>query len=1075
MIMANNLPVSPASPAKGARSGSLGVVTAGLVLILAFLAASFPARNSDHWFHLATGRLMARGELAFGADPFAYTSQGYWTNHSWLFDLGLFALDRAAGGAALVALKALVVAILAGVMLRIRRAGAAGWVPALFTALAVLAMSPRLLLQPACLSYFFLGLTLWLLWRPHCIDTQPVPESKRSPASSLALLAAFSLWVNLDEWFLLGPLTVALFWLGERASGPRRTPGWLIPASLAACLLSPHTFHVFTLPTELSPVTWSGGLRLDPRLRPIFASPWERGFLVATIAPNAAHLSFFILLAAGIASFVIHPRALWSWRAFVCLPFALLAVWQIRMIPFFAVVAAPIAALNWQDYLAQRRLGVDAERPARGRRAARLLALVRPSLLLVSLLLGLIALAWPGWLGGISREDRHVGWGTRPDPSLRRVAETLQRWRQEGLLHPGERVFALSQDVGAYLAWFCPGEQSFFDHRYKLFTGVAGDYERVCRGIENLPGPQADDLDWHDVLNRYGVGLVVVHEREPARMYGGLRRLGGDPEHWTLLDVSGQAAIFGRNAARARGAFGPLAFDEDRLAFSSHDDRAHRLSPAPETGVGTLPSRRTLWAQFSRAPAATTWESQAASVYLHYADDLESSQQFRRALVALRLSGAVLGGLPSLPPLVPQAAWEALAAKDVLAARDDPASRQRLEGLAVPGERSPALPLLAVRAGRRAVAEDPQDSNAWLRLGQAYLFLRDRTGESAGTNALPPLLQLRHIQIVAALEQALRLDPELEAAHHELAFVYGERNQLDIALEHRREEVRLSRRAGPRPGETAQDAAYRLELLDQDTAKLEEIVRVLKERFAAGSRALEGDRVQQANAALRLGLTRQAVDDILALTPPSILGAAGIKLQLEVMLSIGRVEEVRTILNDEAVSANRGQFPFHNIPSPVNPDGTPLYPGPYHWPGYESLQFLQSAAVGDYAQARSGLQTIRAGFRFGLDRLRQKHQALIRADIEILPWLLSAPRPILPAFGTLAYQQLAEERHSLEIGDSFLRAQQADLLVLQGLLDLEQGQPGDARAALTEAGRVAGTAPFAGRSLGERYLRRLMH
>src|SRR6266576_2341022 len=57
-----------------------------LVLVLAFLSASIIARNSDLWFHLATGRLLAQGEFSFGTDPFAYTSHGvYWPCHSWTF------------------------------------------------------------------------------------------------------------------------------------------------------------------------------------------------------------------------------------------------------------------------------------------------------------------------------------------------------------------------------------------------------------------------------------------------------------------------------------------------------------------------------------------------------------------------------------------------------------------------------------------------------------------------------------------------------------------------------------------------------------------------------------------------------------------------------------------------------------------------------------------------------------------------------------------------------------------------------------------------------------------------------
>src|SRR5207245_2933561 len=79
--------------------------------------------------------------------------------------------------------------------------------PEACTALAILAMSPRLLLQPACLSFFFLGLTLWWLWRGQTAAETPVTFG-RDVKRYGPLLLLFALWANLDSWFLLGPLLV---------------------------------------------------------------------------------------------------------------------------------------------------------------------------------------------------------------------------------------------------------------------------------------------------------------------------------------------------------------------------------------------------------------------------------------------------------------------------------------------------------------------------------------------------------------------------------------------------------------------------------------------------------------------------------------------------------------------------------------------------------------------------------------------------------------------------------------------------------------------------------------------------
>jgi hypothetical protein len=156
----------------------LNVAIVAAVLVLAFLVASFPAKNSDLWMHLATGREIASGRYQVGTDPFSYNSEGLtWVNHSWLYDLLIYltytTFGEQVGGPLLVVLKALAVVGIAVVMLQFRRPGmgasaatpqAGGlWIPAACTALAVVVLSPRLLLQPTIFTSLFLALTLLLL------------------------------------------------------------------------------------------------------------------------------------------------------------------------------------------------------------------------------------------------------------------------------------------------------------------------------------------------------------------------------------------------------------------------------------------------------------------------------------------------------------------------------------------------------------------------------------------------------------------------------------------------------------------------------------------------------------------------------------------------------------------------------------------------------------------------------------------------------------------------------------------------------------------------------------------------
>ena len=67
-------------------------------------------------------------------------------------------------------------------------------------------------------------------------------------------------------------------------------------------------------------------------------------------------------------------------------------------------------------------------------------------------------------------------------------------------------------------------------------------------------------------------------------------------------------------------------------------------------------------------------------------------------------------------------------------------------------------------------------------------------------------------------------------ASDEVTVATSDAVQRDLALEHRREELRLTRRAGRRSGESDDDFTDRLEKLEQDTARLEEQVEDLDPR-----------------------------------------------------------------------------------------------------------------------------------------------------------------------------------------------------------------------------------------------------
>jgi hypothetical protein len=956
---------------------------------------------------------------------------------------------EAFGGFGLVLLKAVAITALTGLLLRVRRPGMGMALPAACTLLTLLTMSPRLVMQPACVSLVLFGISFYLLWRPRASDLlPPAPATFGERLRQHGpLLLVFTLWANLDEWFFLGPVLLLLFWAGERLDslGVRQTPGWLVPAALAACLLNPHFYRVFTsLPPEIAPGVWTSELHEDVRFRNWFQSAWHRDYFQPSAGLTAAGLAYFALVALGLASFALRRRNLVGWRLLIWGVFALLSAWQVRTVGFFAVVAGPITALNLQDAAAV--LSRDAVLRPRWRQLIRW----GHGLLLV-LGVALSILAWPGWLAAVPHEHHRVAWKVQADPSLQRIAETLHDWRQKGLLANEERVFPLHPEVANYCAWFARGEKGFLDLHSPGFSRLVLQYEAVCRAIaSSRSGLEAPD-EWRMILRDYGICVVVLYDAEDQRLITALHKLAARTEEWDLLRVDGRALVFGWKGGRPGDSFGRLRLDPQRLAFGPvYGDSA--LPPAPALGPQRAPRQREWWESFLTEAPAPSWQSDAARMYLRYSSDRVTVEQ--RHAVAGYVAAMI--GVATPEP--------AIAADQILL-------RLTVAEPFIPSfaTRGADLPLLAVRAARLALAANPDDKNAWLCLGQSYHTLHRTTDERSTSGHFALLDLLRHVQIGTALEHALMLDPDLEPAHEGLSRLYGERMFLDAALDHGRHALRLTRR-GPRWGETVKDFSERLKAEEAAVNRLEQVVQDHKNEYAIRSRPMSGDPLGRAKLALSLGLAQLALDEVLLKSPVQAFMGEGARLELELLLQFGRAEGVREMLDDPEMRESKSKLEFCRVPAPARPGYLPMY----RLPAFEWLRFLQTAASGDYALAAEAFHDLVSPLADISQRGRNQARSALPIVLATELGLAAEPR--------LKFQRIVVQgerrdltRYLTEV--SFLSKQRADLYVLAGLLATERGSPVVARqsfdAAFTAAAEGDPDGNFVAAPLAAAYRRRL--
>ena len=744
--------------------GPMDIVLAGLVLAVAFLAASFSARNSDLWVHLAAGQRLTTGDYKLGTDPFSYTgAERTWVNHSWLFDLAAFLLYTG-DGLLLVVVKAIAVATAFGILFAIRRSGQPLWPWVVFTLLGVLASTNLFALRPYVGSMLFLALTLLLVFR-----LPSPPGSWRLP---IAIGILFCLWSNMDVWFVLGPAALLLLFLGQSFAGTSAarsqdplgalpdssTLGKSLLVGVLACMVNPHHVGVWELPFEL---LGAGSAEADPRIRVYFYAPLRYMSVFWSsegLAYNPGGLAYVILLISGLyVAFLsgAFGRFIDSAAVFDPLPvphmllwlgFAVLSLFTLFAVPFFAIVTVPLVAARWNLFSSQVQLGFWSDR--RTRMLVLGSAIGRFASLIAVLWLG--AAAWPGWLHapascwwdpGLAHpaSTRRVEWKVEPDPDLQQAALWLNAARDSGELPADVRGFAASIDLANYCAWFAPREKVFANGRLAFHRPELPDLIKARRGLglfsEKAEPPDLKEAE--DVLKAWKASYVAVSASRSDRDRPLLVLIELEMYHnwnkWSVWYVSGRTVISGWRPTKDSGdpTFARLELNPHQLAYGS-TERVPDVKGLPPA------ASQTMWDEFFTPRKPTPVGAEEAMAWLLYksAKQRKINECVQETASLLRLN-------------VPGIATPTFGAAMFHAVDEMEFSRDRLNSPPPMNGTFQTFPILAIRAARRAIAEDPDHPDGYYALAQAL-----------GDRDLPMTEAERAIGMATACQQCLARLPK---------------------------------------------------------------------------------------------------------------------------------------------------------------------------------------------------------------------------------------------------------------------------------------------------------------------------
>jgi tetratricopeptide (TPR) repeat protein len=317
------------------------------ILISALSLIKISLQDNDLWFHIKAGEYIFNNHQIPKENIFAYTeSTGLWVDHSWLFQILVFLINRHFGPQGLCLLRFLIVLSIFFLLYRFVRKTSNRPLSVILVFLGLMIASSRFFLRPQLFSLLFSLVYFFIL------------EAYRNRSSRgvyfLPLLQV--LWTNTHGYFILGPLFIFIYCLGTglsrwssqfrpyRSSDPQTkvvTLAVIAFTSAFVCLINPNLLKGFIYPITM--------------IYRFIKGPPDRGFIMELL-PLARYqesgflLYFKVLTLLVAASFVLNFKKFSFEHLLVCAFLFCLSLIAQRHIDIFAIVSLPVISFNFAQF-----------------------------------------------------------------------------------------------------------------------------------------------------------------------------------------------------------------------------------------------------------------------------------------------------------------------------------------------------------------------------------------------------------------------------------------------------------------------------------------------------------------------------------------------------------------------------------------------------------------------------------------------------------------------------------------------------------------------------------------------------
>jgi hypothetical protein len=443
----------------------LHALVLGILLFAAFLAKG--PWDSDYWWHIVTGRLIAAGDFP-RTDPFSFTWAGMpWTLHEWLGELMLFRLVDGLGYNGAVLVYALIPGIAMAILVfALHRYGLRTASVVAATSVAALLVIPYATIRPQAVSWIMFALLTGGLLHLR-------PDRARW---TLLLVPFFVLWANLHGLWVVGVAVLAAYVVMSLfgmtpMSGAK---GWalaIVPLAMLGAMFTPEGPSLLLYP-----------------LRYIDSGDWGMAHITEWQSPDfhdPAHIP--LLLYMGVLAVFGRWRVPWwlSIIAYVGIAATLIAL---RNGPIAAIIGAPALAVGIDAALQDWR-GAPREY---GRRLALQRRILEIAMAVVIVVAGIVIFIPPDLGAAIDQsEEREL-----PVQGVELLVERVPDGRILAWYGWGGYVIGTMYDHGARV--MVDGRNDMYD------DSILEDYDRV-RTAE--PG-------WEEIVDRWDVDALLFPPQE---------------------------------------------------------------------------------------------------------------------------------------------------------------------------------------------------------------------------------------------------------------------------------------------------------------------------------------------------------------------------------------------------------------------------------------------------------------------------------------------------------------------------------------------------------------------------------